>query len=431
MLKREILQKLQDWKQNKNKKCLIVQGARQIGKTYIIEYFGKNSYENFIELNFVENPSFCKIFEGDLDINTILANFSLYTPFASKLVPNKTLIFLDEIQACPNARTALKFFAIDKRFDVIASGSLLGISYEKVASYPTGYVEFLDMYPLTFIEFLWANNVSDDVISIIYNCFKNHEKVNDAMNLKLLEYFKQYIVIGGMPEVVNDFVNNHNYENVLKIQRNILIDYQNDIAKYAESTEKVKARACFLSIPAQLSKENKKFLYSVVEKNSKSKKYLGSINWLVDAGIVNMCVNLTTLSLPLVVYAQNDYFKLYMADTGLLVAMLDDGTNAQIIDGDIGIFKGAIFENVVAQILIANHNKLYFYTKNNSLELDFVVSKNGKIIPIEVKANNNKAKSLALTLKQNPNMTGIKLVYGNVGEKDNLLTLPIYMVMFL
>lgn len=431
MLKREIEDKLIEWKNKTDKKCLIISGARQVGKTYIVEKFAKEYYENFVEINFVENPTAKKIFDGDLNITTILANISLYVPEQSHLVPNKTLIFFDEIQACPNARTALKFFAIDKRFDVIASGSLLGINYEQVSSYPTGYVEFLEMNPLSLKEFLWANGVDESVISIIRNCYETRRVVNEAMNVKMLEYFKQYIVVGGMPNVVNTFINNHNYEEVLNLQKNILIDYKNDIAKYAISTEKVKAKACFESIPAQLAKENKKFMYSTFDKNGKSQKYLGSVNWLIDAGIVNICNNVSTLDLPLVAYKEENYFKLYMADTGLLVSMLDDGTNAQIMEGNLGIYKGAIFENIIAQILHSNGNKLYFYNRNNTLEIDFVLSKNAKVMPIEVKSNNNKAKSLITILKENPDMGGIKLVYGNVGEVGNMLTLPLYMAMFL
>ncbi len=431
MLKREIEDKLIEWKSKSDKKCLIISGARQVGKTYIVEKFGRENYENFISINFVENPTAKKIFDGDLDINTILANISLYVPKESlSLVPYKTLIFLDEIQLCPNARTALKFFAIDKRYDVIASGSLLGINYEEVSSYPTGYVEFLDMHPLSFKEFLWANHIDDNVISILRECYLNKKLVNEAMNNKILEYFKQYIVIGGMPNVVNTFINNHNYEEVLNIQKNILIDYKNDIAKYAISTKKVKARACFESIPAQLAKDNKKFMYKQFDKNGRRDKYAGSINWLIDAGIVNICNNVSNLELPLIGYKEDDYFKLYIADTGLLVAMLDEGTNVQIIEGNLGIYKGAIFENIIAQVLYSQGNKLYFYNRKNTLELNFVLSKNGKITPIEVKAN-NKAKSLSTILKENKDMEGIKLVYGNVGYSNNILTLPLYMAMFL
>lgn len=431
MLKRKIEDELMTWKNNQNKKCLIIEGARQVGKTYIIKHFAEQNYENYIELNFVSTPSFCKIFDGDLDIETILANISLYTAFGDKLIPHKTLIFLDEIQVCANARTALKFFALDGRYDVISSGSMLGINYSKVASYPTGYVEFLQMHPLTFEEFLWANGVDDKIISILKNCYDTKAKVNDAMNDKMLELFRQYIVIGGMPDVVNSFVTEHNYATVLKLQRGIIKDYENDIAKYAESTEKVKAKACFRSVPAQLSKENKKFMYGVVEKNSKSSKYLGSINWLIDAGIVTICKNLSALDLPLVGYAEENYFKIYMNDTGLLVSMLDDGTNAQIIDGNLGIYKGAIFENAIAQILGSHDIPLYFFNRNNTLELDFVLSKNASVFPVEVKSANNKAKSLRTILNENSDMCGIKLIDGNTGEKDRMTTYPLYMAMFL
>lgn len=430
MLKREIETKLIEWKNQVDKKCLIISGARQVGKTYIVEKFAKENYDNFLEINFIENPTVKKIFDGDLDITTILANISLYLPKQSNLVPYKTLIFLDEIQACPNARTALKFFAIDKRFDVIASGSLLGINYEEVSSYPTGYVEFLEMNPLSFKEFLWANGVDENVIAMAKKCFEDEIPINDAINSKLLEYFKQYIVVGGMPNVVNTFVNNHNYKEVLDLQKNILIDYKNDIAKYAISTEKVKARACFESIPGQLAKENKKFFYKYFDRSGRSQKYLGSINWLIDAGIVNICYNIKTLDLPLVAYKDENYFKLYMADTGLLISMLDEGTNVQIMEGNLGIYKGAIFENIIAQILHASGNKLYFYNRNNTLEIDFVLSKNAKVIPIEVKSNNNKAKSLTTILKENPDIHGIKLVKGNVGKIANMLTIPLYMAMF-
>lgn len=431
MLKRHIEKDLLQWKNNNNKKCLILEGARQVGKTYIIKKFASEYYENYVELNFVTSPSYCKIFEGDLNVDTILSNITLYASYDCKITPGKTLIFLDEIQACPQARTALKFFSVDGRYDVIASGSMLGISCNNVPSYPTGYVEYLRMYPLTFEEFLWANNVSADIISNIRNSYEEKTEVNIALNEKMHQLFRQYIVVGGMPEVVQSFVTEHNYSTVLKLQRAILKDYENDIAKYAESTEKVKARACFKSIPTQLAKENKKFMYSVVEKNSKSSKYLGSINWLIDAGIVNICKNLSRLESPLIAFAQDEYYKIYMNDTGLLVAMLDDGTNAQIIEGDLGIYKGAIFENLIAQVLVANSRPLYFYNRNNSLELDFIIANDGAIIPIEVKVANNKAKSLITLLSENNEMRGIKLVTGNVGVHKQLTTYPVYMAMFL
>ncbi len=430
MLKREIENTLITWKNKQNKKCLIIRGARQVGKTFIIRKFANKYYQNFIEINFIENPSYKKIFENDLNIETILMNISLYVRDA-KLVPHKTLIFLDEIQSCPNARTALKFFSIDNRFDVIASGSLLGLNYKEVSSYPTGYVEFINMYPLSFKEFLWANNVNNEIILKLKNCFDFLIPVNETINDKILQYFKEYIVIGGMPNIVDTFIKNHDFNEVITLQRNILIDYRNDITKYADPSEKVKAISCFNSIPGQLAKENKKFMYKFFDKNGRNSKYYGCINWLLDAGIAIMCNNISNLEMPLIAYKMDDYFKIYMADTGLLVSMLDDGTNIEIIEGNLGIYKGAIFENIIAQILHTNGNNLYFYNKNNTLEIDFIITKDFKITPIEVKANNNKSKALSTTLKNNPELNGIKLIYGNVGKKDNLITLPLYMTMFL
>lgn len=269
------------------------------------------------------------------------------------------------------------------------------------------------------------------VILKLQQCYENIEEVNEAMNVKIQDLFKQYMVVGGMPEVVNSFVTEHNYATVLKIQRAIVKDYENDIAKYAESGEKVKAKACFKSIPVQLSRTNKKFMYSIVEKNSKSSKYIDSVNWLIDVGIVARCNNLSRLELPLMGYAQENNFKIYMSDTGLLVSMLDDETNVQIIEGNLGIYSGAVFENVVAQILRAHSRQLYFFNRNNSLEIDFIISQDRKVIPIEVKAGNNKTKSLRVLLDENPTMQGIKLVNGNVGYRDRATIYPHYMSMFL
>ncbi|MBQ8749891.1 MAG: ATP-binding protein [Clostridia bacterium] len=432
MLKRKIESELLKWKNDKNKKSLIIEGARQVGKTFIIEHFAKENYENFIEINFIKNPSYKAIFEGDLDIDTILSNITLFTKQGNKLVAGKTLIFLDEIQNCKEARTALKFFTEDKRFDVIASGSLLGLHYNLApTSYPTGYVDFMEMHSLSFEEFLWANEINDNIINNLRNCFEKNEKVNESVNTKILELFRQYIVVGGMPEVVNTFIETQDYEKVLKLQRNIVNDYRNDIANYAISSEKVKATACFNSIPYQLSRENKKFSYKIVEENGRSSKYFGSIEWLIDAGIVNISYCLSRLEAPLIAYVKEDFFKIYMADSGLLISMLDDGTNAQILKGNLGIYKGAIFENVIAKMLKDNGNKLYYFNRNNSLELDFVTTNNGDITPIEVKADNNKAKSLITILNENPKMQGFKLINGNIGKSNNLVTLPLYMAMFI
>ena len=368
MLKRKIYQSLIEWKKQTEKMCLVVKGARQVGKTFIIDKFARENYENYVYINFDENPGYKVIFDGDLDVNNLIKQISLRVPNVS-LVPHKTIIFLDEIQNCPNARTALKFLALDKRFDVIASGSLLGINYKEVESFPVGYTEQLEMYSLDFEEFLWANGIEEQSILDVKEFFDKKEVVPQAMHERMMELFKEYIVVGGMPRVVNDFVKNHNFANVLKIQKAIISDYEDDIAKYADGSEKAKARACFLSIPKHLSKDYKKFRYSLVMPSGSSRKYAGSLMWLYDAGIINFCHNLEIPQLPLEGNSKSDTFKVYMRDTGLLVAMLDEGTQEDIIDGNLGIYKGAIYENIIGDILAKKGKKLYYFEYNSTLEV--------------------------------------------------------------
>lgn len=348
------------------------------------------------------------------------------------LIPNKTLIFLDEIQNCPNARTALKFFAMDKRFDVIASGSLLGINYKDVPSYPVGYVEHLEMYSLDFEEFLWANGVSEKSILDIKEYFEKKEKVPLAMHQRMMELFKEYIVVGGMPRVVDEFVTTHNFANVLKLQKGIISDYLDDIAKYAEGTEKTKARACFLSIPKHLSKDYKKFRYGYVEPRGDAKKFAGSLMWLYDAGIINFCNNLSNPELPLEGNARRDIFKVYMRDTGLLMAMLEARSQEDIIDGNLGIYKGAIYENIIADIFAKSGKKLYYFEHNSKLEIDFFIRHNKVATAVEVKsANNTKAKSMNSAIEKWNVKHGIKLSTKNVGGTEMVDSYPLYMAMFL
>lgn len=431
MLKRKITNYLLEWKNSKDKMCLVVKGARQVGKTYIIDKFARENYENYIYINFDENPAYKSIFEGDLDIETLIKQISLRVPNAN-LIPQKTIIFLDEIQNCPKARTALKFFAIDKRFDVIASGSLLGINYKEVPSYPVGYVEHIEMNSLDFEEFLLANGISESSILDIKGYFERKETVPLAMHEKMLELFKEYIIVGGMPRVVNDFVNNHNFANVLKLQRAIISDYTDDIAKYAEGREKNKARECFLSIPKHLLKDYKKFRYSLVESGGSSRKFAGSLMWLYDAGIINFCYNLNKPELPLEGNASSDNFKVYMKDTGLLMAMLEGGSQEDIMDGNLGIYKGAIYENIIADIFSKSGKKLYYFEHRSQLEIDFFIRYGKKATAVEVKsADNTKSKSLEAVIKNWNVEYGIKLSTKNIGIKEKIDCYPLYMAMFL
>ena len=417
MLKRKIYQSLIEWKKQTEKMCLVVKGARQVGKTFIIDKFARENYENYVYINFDENPGYKVIFDGDLDVNNLIKQISLRVPNVS-LVPHKTIIFLDEIQNCPNARTALKFLALDKRFDVIASGSLLGINYKEVESFPVGYTEQLEMYSLDFEEFLWANGIEEQSILDVKEFFDKKEVVPQAMHERMMELFKEYIVVGGMPRVVNDFVKNHNFANVLKIQKAIISDYEDDIAKYADGSEKAKARACFLSIPKHLSKDYKKFRYSLVMPSGSSRKYAGSLMWLYDAGIINFCHNLEIPQLPLEGNSKSDTFKVYMRDTGLLVAMLDEGTQEDIIDGNLGIYKGAIYENIIGDVLAKKGKKLYYFEYNSTLEVDFFIRYERVITAIEVKSSgNSKSKSLETLMEKYGVKKGIKLAPSNYGKK--------------
>lgn len=431
MLKRKIETDLLEWKNSADKKCLLVKGARQVGKTYIIDKFAREQYEYYTYINFDENPAYKAIFDGDLDVDTLIKQISIRVKGA-KLEPGKTLLFLDEIQNCPKARTALKFLAIDKRFDVVASGSMLGIQYKDVPSYPVGYVDYLEMNSLDFEEFLWANDITEESIQDMRKYFENREEVPRAIHERMMELFREYIIIGGMPRVVNEYVTTHNYAKAYRIQKGILNDYIDDIAKYAEGAEKTKARACFLSIPKHLSKDYKKFRYSLVEPKATFRKFGGSLMWLYDAGIISFCYNLNEPALPLEGNAKSDCFKVYMRDTGLLMAMLDEGAAEEIIDGNLGIYKGAIYENIIADIFVKSGKKLYYFEKNSTIEMDFFIRYKKTATAIEVKsAEKATSKSMTTLIRHYGVKRGIKLSGRNVSGNDTVESFPLYMAMFL
>ena len=432
MLERKIYQDLINWKNNKNKKSLIVKGARQVGKTFIIDKFCRENYKNYVSINFFENEEYASIFEGGLDVDNIIKRLTIILPNIN-LVPYETVIFLDEIQDCPRAITALKFLTIDKRFDIIASGSLLGINYkDEIPSYPVGYVEHLELHSLDFEEFCYANGMSKDALLYLKEYFNDLKPVPDSIHNKMMQLFKEYIIVGGMPAVVQEFVNSHNFINVLKIQKDILEDYKMDIGKYAKETEKAKIRDCFLSIPKHLSKDYKKFRYNLVSSGGKAEKYQGSLQWLNDANIINFCYNLSIPELPLEGNSISDSFKVYMADTGLLMAMFESGSSKEIMNGNLGIYKGAIYENVIGDILAKKGKKLYYFEYNSTIEIDFFIKYNDKIAAIEVKsADNTKSKSLKSIIEKWGVEQGIKLSSKNIGISDKIISIPLYMVIFL
>ena len=431
MLKRKIMDQLVEWKKEKNKNVLLVTGARQVGKTFIIKEFANQYYDNYIYINFIEKPEYITIFEGNLDATTIQKQISLRIKNA-EFIEGKTLIIFDEIQACQNAITALKFLNEDKRFDYIASGSLLGIAYKRVSSFPVGSIKRIELKSLDFEEYLWAIGINEDTILYLKEFFDNKKTIPDGMHKQMMSYFKEYIVVGGMPAVVQDFVNNHNFQRVLEIQRNIIEDYKDDIVKYANAKEKSKIRACFESIPKHLAKDYKKFRYSLVEKGATAEKYAGSLEWLYDAGIINFCYNLSHPELPFAGNAKENVFKVYMRDTGLLIAMLEDGSQLEIIDGNLGIYKGAIYENIIADIFTKLNKKLYYFEYNSTLEIDFFIRYNNLATAVEVKsADNTKSKSLQSVINNYDVKNAIRLSSKNLGSSNNIISLPLYMSIFL
>ena len=437
MLKRKIESELVQWKKSANRKPLVIKGIRQCGKTYIVQKFAKENYENVVYMNFILEPNSKSAFTENIDVETIILNLSALIP-GSRFVAGKTCIILDEIQECREARTALKSFHIDGRFDVIATGSLLGVKgygnnrdrVEGQDSIPVGYETVVEMYPLDFEEFLWANGVSDKVIATIKSCFENETVVPDGIHTVMMELLHRYVIVGGLPEVVNKFLETKNIELVYNTQRTLISEYEEDMVKYADDSDKPRIRECFESIPKQLAKENKKFQYSLVKKGGRSTQYIGSIQWLEDAGLVKRCYNTQITELPLEGNSIKDCFKLYTADIGILVAMLDYGTQMDILKGNLLGYKGAIFENLMADFLCKSGQNLYYYHKDSGLELDFLVRFQGECTVVEVKAKGGKAKSLNTVLKNKQVYHvnhAIKLGNYKVGRDGDILTIPLYM----
>ena len=398
--------------------------------------FAEKNYEHTVYLNFFENPDYASVFAGSLEVDNITMLLSALLGNKAVFEEGKTVLILDEIQDCPDARTALKFFKTDGRYDVIGTGSLLGVKgYGKdPKSIPVGYETVIDMYPLDFEEFLWANDITDPVIDLLRESLINRTPVPEALHNRMRQLMLQYTVVGGMPDAVQTFVDTKQMNEVLRIQRDIIRSYEDDMVKYAERKDKSLIKECFQSIPNQLSKENKKFQYSVVRKGSTASKFAGSLQWIEDAGIINRCYNLSIPELPLDGNAIKDIFKVYMADCGLLVSMLEDGTQYDILQGNMYGYKGAIFENLIADIFSKMGRKLYYYHKDSGLEVDFVIRYNGECTLVEVKASTGNTKSTRTILK-NPDKyhvyRAIKLGDYNVGETDQILTLPLYMAFLL
>lgn len=442
MYKRKIESELQAWLKTPSHKPLVVKGVRQCGKTNSVVDFAGKHFKHVVYLDFREHPDYKKFFTPNLEVDAIVMRITAAMPNV-KIVPGKTCFIFDEVQDCPRARGALKYFYLDGRYEVICTGSLLGVNgyktkderaEEEEASIPVGFEEIINMYPMDFEEWLWANGIKKTHIAYLKKCMREATPVDDALHDRFRELLHLYVIVGGMPEVVTTFMETKQIGRVLNVQRRIVDEYKSDMVKYALTADKSKIRECFESIPAQLSREYKKFSYSVVRSGGRGRDYSGSIQWIEDAGIVRRCYNIQTTELPLDGNRIQSEFKVYMADIGLLVSMLEEGTQSSILEGDMLSYKGAIFENLVADIFGKMGRKLYYYHKDSGIELDFVMRYKGRCTPVECKARTGNAKSLRTVLNHPEKYkvkSAIKLGDYNVGLEGNLLTLPLYMAFLL
>ena len=428
-LKRKLDDFLLEWKKSADRKPLIVKGARQIGKTESIKHFAAN-YENFVNINFVLEKKYKTICEDGYTVQDVIRNISRIDS-EKKFVPGKTLILFDEIQDYPEIATSLKSFCIDGRFDVICSGSMLGINYKRIESNSVGYKSEFQMQSMDFEEFLWATGYGSDVVNDLLLHMRSVTPFNQTDMNVFGGLFMDYCLLGGMPEVVRSFVEKGTFEGTLALQRSLIADYKEDIKKYVEGIDKTRVLNVFNSIPVQLAKENKKFQISKVASGAKFKDYWGCIEWLVDAGMVNLCHCLHTPELPLRGNFEETKYKIYFKDTGLLVANLDDESQEDLrANRNMNVYKGALYENIVAEILSKQGYELFYYKKENStLEQDFFVRTKKTLVPVEVKAKAGTAKSLSTLVKSDayPDITtGIKFSAGNVGFQNNIYTFPYF-----
>lgn len=436
LLKRKIDNFLEVWKSTEKRKPLVIKGARQIGKTQSIRAFAHANYASIIEINFVLQKKFRAIFDDGYEVDTILKNISLIEP-SWEFIPGKTLFFFDELQKCPDCATSLKSFCQDGRFDVICSGSLMGIYYEEIESNAVGYKEDYEMHSMDFEEFLWARGYQSGQIEELYRHMIEVEPFTQLELDTIMGIFREYMTIGGMPEVVKKYVDNGNYSGTLAIQRQLLKDYEEDITKCARGSAKAKILAVYKHISTFLAKDNKKFQITKIAKNARSRDYIGSVEWLKEAGVVNVAYCLENAELPLKGNYDAYNYKLYYHDTGLLVASLDEEAQEDLrANKNFGTCKGAIYENVVGEMLIkSGYEQLYFYRRENpSIEMDFFVRDHDSLIPIEVKANDGAAVSLNKLIESQsyPDIHyGIKLGYKNIGWNGRFYTFPYFLAPFL
>lgn len=435
LLKRKIDKYLTDWKNRPDKKPLIIKGARQIGKTRSVEWFASQNYASVIEINFIEQKKYREIFNDGFEVDAILKNISLLNP-ELKFIPGNTIFFFDELQACPNCATSLKFFKLDGRFDVICSGSLMGISYREIESNSVGYKEDYEMHSMDFEEFLWAMGYNDDFTADLLSHMLDVRPLSELQMDTLMSLFRDYVIIGGMPEVVSTYVRNKNFSGTLDIQRQLLKDYEEDITKYVEGLDKAKVKAVYNHISTFLAKGNKRFQITKIARNARNRDYMGCVEWLADAGVVNVCYCLNQPELPLKGNYDPKMYKIYFKDTGLLIASLDEEAQEDLrANRNLGTYKGAIYENIVGDMLVKQGYRLFYYHSDRpALEMGFFIRDADSLIPVEVKANGGATASLNRLLnddKYNDVKYGIKLGYRNIGFNGKFYTFPYFLTFLL
>lgn len=435
LLKRKIDKYLTDWKNKPDRKPLIIKGARQIGKTCSVEWFAGQNYASVIEINFIEQKKYREIFNDGFEVDAILKNISLLNP-ELKFIPGNTIFFFDELQACPNCATSLKFFKLDGRFDVICSGSLMGISYREIESNSVGYKEDYEMHSMDFEEFLWAMGYNDEFTADLLSHMLDVRPLSDLQMDTLMSLFRDYVIIGGMPEVVSTYVRNKNFSGTLDIQRQLLKDYEEDITKYVEGLDKAKVKAVYNHISTFLAKENKRFQITKIARNARNRDYMGCVEWLADAGVVNVCYCLNQPELPLKGNYDPKMYKIYFKDTGLLIASLDEEAQEDLrANRNLGTYKGAIYENIVGDMLVKQGYRLFYYHSDRpALEMDFFIRDADSLIPVEVKANDGATASLNRLLnddKYNDVKYGIKLGYRNIGFNGKFYIFPYFLTFLL
>jgi len=431
-LRRKVDKYLIDWKNDVNHKPLVIKGPRQVGKTETIKMFAYNNYKNVVYINFIEEPIYKGITDSGYSVDEIIKNISRVDPHKQFNITEKTLIVFDEIQDFIEISTSLKFFHIDGRFDVICSGSLLGINYKRIDSVSTGYKTDYEMYSLDFEEFLWAKGYND---SLKNEFLKKMIALTPFTELEFkiyMELFLDFTILGGMPEIVKDYIKNNSFEGTLTKQLQILADYKDDIKKYADGIDKSRIMNVFNHIPVQLAKENKKFQLTKVDKQARFRDYRGNIEWLAEAGMINLCYALNDLSLPLKGNYDESKYKVYMKDTGLLIAQLDEESQQDLrANKNLGVYKGALYENFVADAFVKSGLELYYYKNNNStLEQDFLIRSKDNIVPVEVKAKDGNSKSLKTLIQSEkyPEISyGVKLASKNIGFNGLFYTFPYFL----